>query len=378
MKLKIFSEQKYLLDGMPPDPMLYPWWSNLLRNNHPYPWLGQYDRYIKNAFCYFDMVSLEEASFAVMPANWRTIRGDSWRTPVNQRAVDLGIQFAHKAEQAGKPVVVFFSGDCSDEEIPIKKALVFRQGVYSSKKKQNDFVLPSFCEDLVEHYLEGQLSVRQKGKKPVVGFCGLVRHNSWKTGLKTWVYQGMMLSKHGRIGVPPYKGHTLRAKALEILANSSEVNTNFVTRERLVFLIEGHLDQRLEARFEFVKNMAESDYILCCRGSANCSTRLYETLCCGRIPVFINTDCILPFDFAIDWKKYCVWVDEKELPRIGEKIAEFHNNLSPQEFVNLQHECRRLWQELLSPEGFYTNLYRHFQEGMPERAENDSKSVSII
>jgi hypothetical protein len=372
MNVKIFSDKQYLLNGMEPDPILYPFWLER-SENHQYPWLAQYDRYIESSSSFFEMVPLEDADFAVMPANWRTIRGDSWRTKVNKQAVDLGLQFVHKAEQAGKPVVVFFSGDCSDEEIPIKNALVFRQGVYGSKKKPNDFVFPSFCEDLVEHYLEDQLPVRQKGEKPVVGFCGLVTQNSWKTGLKTLVYQGMMLSKNGRIGVPPYKGHTLRAKALEILANSSEVDTNFVTRDRLVFLIEGQLDQRLEARFEFVKNMAESDYILCCRGSANCSTRLYETLCCGRIPVFINTDCVLPYDFAIDWKKYCVWVDEKELPQIGEKIAEFHNNLSPQEFVDLQHECRRLWKEWLSPEGFFANFYRHFQVGTLEKAEDGSE-----
>jgi hypothetical protein len=370
--LKIFSNKQYLLDDMEPDPIFYPFWSERSESNQ-YPWLGQYDRYIESSSSFFKMVPLEEADLAIMPANWRTIRGDSWRTKVNKQAVDLGLQFAHKAEQAGKSVIVFFSGDCSDEEIPIKNALLFRQGVYGSKKKPNDFVLPSFCEDLVEHYLEDQLPVRQKGKKPVVGFCGLVTQNSWKTGLKTLVYQGIMLSKKGRIGVPPYKGHTLRAKALEILGNSSEVDTNFVTRERLVFLIEGQLDQRLEARFEFVKNMAESDYILCCRGSANCSTRLYETLCCGRIPVFINTDCVLPYDFAIDWKKYCVWVDENELPQIGEKIAEFHNNLSPQEFVDLQHECRRLWKEWLSPEGFFSNFYRHFQVGTLEKAEDGSE-----
>jgi hypothetical protein len=40
---------------------------------------------------------------------------------------------------------------------------------------------------------------------------------------------------------------------------------------------------------------------------------------------------------------------------------------SPPEFVDLQHECRRLWQEWLSPEGFFANFYRHFQIGMAEK-----------
>lgn len=363
MKLKIFSDRQYLLDGMEPDPMLYLFWSQP-SGNYQYPWLGQYDRYMEVGSSFFEMVPLEEADLAIVPANWRTIRGDSWRSKVNKQAEDLSIQFAQKAEQAGKPVVVFFSGDCCDEEIPIKNVIVVRQGTYSYLRKPNDLIMPAFVEDLVEHYLGGKLPIRQKCKKPVVGFRGLVRKNSWKTRLKTVAYEGWMLSKYGRLGVPPYQGHILRAKALEILANSSLVDTNFVREDQLMFLIEGELEKKLKARYKFAENMAESDYILCCRGSANFSHRLIETLCCGRIPVFINTDCILPYDLMIDWKKYVVWVDEKELPQIAEKVAEFHNNLSSQEFVDLQHECRKLWEELLSVEGFFANLYRHFQVQM--------------
>ena len=98
-----------------------------------------------------------------------------------------------------------------------------------------------------------------------------------------------------------------------------------------------------KARQEYVQNMIESDYILCARGAGNFSYRLYETLSCGRIPVFIDTDCVLPYNFAIEWKKYCVWVNEGELSHIAEKVAEFHSRLSPQEFLDLQSACRRLW-----------------------------------
>ena len=367
MKLKIFSDRQYLLDGMEPDPMFYLFWPHQVENIQ-YPWLRTYDNYINIGSSFFEMVSLKDADFAIIPANWRTIRGDSWRAKINKQAVALAIQFAQKVEQAGKPVVVFFSGDCSDEEIPLKKAIVFRNAIYCSLRKPNDFSMPPFVEDLVEHYLGGKLTIRQKCKKPVIGFCGLVKENSWKTRLKTLIYQGIMLGKHGRLKVPPYEGHILRSKALKILENSSLVVTNFIRENSLVFLIEGQLDERLEVRCKFVKNMAKSDYILCCRGSTNCSIRLFETLCCGRIPVFINTDCVLPYDWLIDWKKYCVWIDEKELPMIAEKVAEFHNNLLPQEFVQLQYECRQLWKEWLSAEGFFANLYRHFQLNTQEYA----------
>ncbi len=375
MKLKIFSNREFLLNDSTLADILYPFESNSLEK-HQYSWLRPYDNYIKCGRSFFDMVSLEEADLVILPFNWADIRGWSWRSKIDKRKrelADRAIQFAQKAEQAGKPLVVFFSGDCSDEEIPIKNAKVFRVGPYRSTKKQNDFVAPAFVEDLVEHYLEGLLPIRQKREKPVVGFCGLAKQDSWKMKLKTIVYQGVMLTKQGRTGIPPYKGEILRTKALGILANNPLVDTNFIIRDRSVFLNNDDLNQKQKMRLEFVQNMAESDYILCCRGSGNCSIRLIETLCCGKIPIFIDTDCVLPYDFGIDWKKYCVWVDEKELPLLAEKVAEFHNNLSPLEFVDLQYECRRLWKEWLSPEGFFTNFYQHFQT----RSQNQEHEQTV-
>jgi hypothetical protein len=44
--------------------------------------------------------------------------------------------------------------------------------------------------------------------------------------------------------------------------------------------------------------------------------------------VFIDSDCILPYDFELDWKKYCVWIKEDEIPVIADKIMEFHEKFS--------------------------------------------------
>ncbi|PMB11082.1 exostosin, partial [Fischerella thermalis CCMEE 5282] len=74
----------------------------------------------------------------------------------------------------------------------------------------------------------------------------------------------------------------------------------------------------------------------------------------------VDTDCVLPYDFKIDWKKYCVWVYSKDLPQIAEKVAEFHNNLSPEQFVELQYDCRQIWKDWLSYEGFFNNFWQHF------------------
>jgi hypothetical protein len=112
-------------------------------------------------------------------------------------------------------------------------------------------------------------------------------------------------------------------------------------------------------REEYVRNMVESDYILCSRGAGNFSYRLYETLSCGRIPVFVDTDCVLPYDFVAPWREHLVWVDESELASLGDRVAAFHEALSDREFEDLQRSCRRLWDEYIAPEGFFTRFHEH-------------------
>jgi hypothetical protein len=40
---------------------------------------------------------------------------------------------------------------------------------------------------------------------------------------------------------------------------------------------------------------------------------------------------------------------------------DFHNSLSEDDFTELQYKCRKVWEEWLSPEGFFANFYRHFE-----------------
>lgn len=366
MKLKIFSDRSFVPEGVQYDFMLSPFWGKPSEGpleGPDYPWTTRFVRYAQTGHSFFEMTSLEAADIAVMPINWMTIRGNTWRTvKINQAAQNAAIQFAEVVEKAGKPLVVFFSGDCSDEEIPIKNAIVFRESLYRSRQKPNDFPISSFMEDVVEQYFNNQLPIRQKRDKPVVGFCGFAKKTPFlQAQLKNISYHAVMLGLRGQRGVPPYKGHTLRYQALRNLSNSLVVETNFEEKEGLVFLNSKDVDARRKLRLRYLQNMVESDYILCCRGAGNFSFRFNETLSCGRIPIFINTDSVLPYESEIDWKKYCVWVEESELPLIGEKVAEFHNNLSAEEFVYLQHECRKLWQQWISPEGFFSNFYRHFE-----------------
>ncbi len=355
MKLKIFSDRSYLYPGMPPSPILYPFWRDLYSNQLD-SWISAYDRYLEVGESLFEITSLEAADVVILPMDWRSIRGDSWRNPIHREAEELAIRFAKLVEGAKKPLVVFFGSECSDEALPFD-ATVFRQSVYRSASSSTcDFVFPFFCEDFVHYFLKDELPIRPKREKPVVGFCGLANPLTLKKRLQTPIYQAFMLVSQGRTSVSPYKGEALRYEALNLLSRHPNITANFVIRDRAIFFEAPDPVQKQKARLEYVQNMVDSDYIFCCRGSGNYSHRLYEVLSCGRIPVFVDTDCRLPWDSQIDWQKYCVWVDENDLQSIPEKILEFHSRLSDRDFIELQYACRQLWQKRLSAEGFYDNV----------------------
>lgn len=341
--------------------MLCPFWGANSEDPRD-PSSGRFDRYVKTGNRFFEMTTLEEADVAIFPGAWEHVIGDA-------EALDRAERFVEKAHQAGKPTVIFFWSD-SDENVPYPNTVVMRTSLYRSRRKPIEFAMPAWSEDFVEKYLDGELPLRRKQEKPVIGFCGYpgpmkkLLKMPLKRKLRRVLRWGAEIVGI-RERVAEKRDPLLRAKALRALAKSQLVDTNFIVRERFlggVNLVEEQEGLALmqKVRLEYVQNMVESDYVLCARGAGNFSYRLYETLCCGRIPVFIDTDCVLPYDFALAWKKYCVWVDECELSLIPDKIAKFHGNLSAQDFMDLQHECRNLWEQWMSPEGFFANFYRHF------------------
>lgn len=359
--MKVFSDKRFLPRGEEHVVMLYPFWGKPQEHEGD-PWSGRFDRYVATGGSAFKMASLEDADVAVLPAPWERIETDP-------SSVQLAEEFAEFVSQANKPTAVFYWSD-SDRKVPIENPIVFRTSLFRSRRTANEFAMPAWSEDLLQRYFGGQLQVRHKSAKPVVGFCGFsapLKAPLW--GKLSQEVQRLLIARFmsRRDSIAnPRSGHYLRAKALKALLNHPLVRTNFVIRDRFyagVSLLEG--DQALRrartVRREYVDNLIESDYVLCTRGAGNFSYRLYETLCCGRIPLFIDTDCVLPYDFAINWNSYLALTNERDVGKIGEKITEFHENLSPQDYVDLQHECRDLWERWISPEGFLSNFHLHFR-----------------
>lgn len=149
-------------------------------------------------------------------------------------------------------------------------------------------------------------------------------------------------------------------KGNEEIAANGGIKTDFHV------VVKGYLKQSNQKKREinrqkFVDNIFNSDYILCLRGTGNYSFRFYETLSAGRIPVFVNTDSVLPLDDIIDWKKYCVWVEENEIERIDQILLDFHNSLNNVEFTEMQVKIRNLWFEWIQDKAFLNKFHLHLQ-----------------
>ena len=360
MSLNIYTDQDYLPSSLPHFVMLYPFWGKNHEDSSN-PNSGRYDQYTGMGKQWFKMTSLEEAHLTVLPFDW----GEVSKEP--EMAQSLAERMAQASAAQEKPLVVFCLDD-STEPIAIQNSLVFRTSLLRSTSQPNEFVIPAWSEDFVERYCQGEVKLRSKSSEPVIAYCGYDALCEPKSKLKTRLRMRLgaaptmsrVLSKAGidlvKHPLPWLYGSRIRGQALFILSRTPGIQCNFIIRNSL----HHSSSLSISPRQQFVENMVNSDYVLCTRGGGNFSYRFYETLSCGRIPLFVNTDCSLPFEQHIDWKKYCVWVEEEDLPHLGNIIREFHARLSPQEFQDMQLACRKLWLDWLSPQGFFANFHRYF------------------
>lgn len=249
---------------------------------------------------------------------------------------------ADQAKQLGKPVVFLFSGDDASPA-NLDYGVIYRTSAIQSELHPCERGLPAFCRDVRAE--RPVILNRPYSTKPTVGFCGHVSNSP--TRLLYWLQMRRAKAY----------GLRLRAKAVRKLEQSQCVEARLIIRQDFGGgMLSASPHDRDRARHEFLENLDFSDYALCVRGAGNFSFRLYEALSAGRIPVLVNTECVLPFEHIIEWKSLCVWVEAAELDRLDSKIAEYHSLQSPESFDAKQNECRRIWQQYLSPEGCYRQI----------------------
>ncbi|MBI84863.1 MAG: hypothetical protein CMJ81_16845 [Planctomycetaceae bacterium] len=296
--------------------------------------LARFERLRQNLADYFIPVSADEADLFIYPHPYND-------GPQTRDAGKL-------AKQRGRPCLFFRGSDSLTPELP-DWGIVYRTSIAGSLVTPKERAMPAFSDDFLRER-KGNVLLREKKDVPSIGFCGYVGTPAYRI-----LYR--LQGRHQKA-----RGLKVRNAVLRLLEQAGVSKTDFIRRSQFwggaLSRFKNASQAATTVRQEYLDSLLKNDYIVCVRGAGNFSFRFYETLAIGRIPLFINTDCLLPFADEIDWRKHCVWIEEEELGHIGEKIHAFHRNISDEEFKNMQLRNRKLWEQYLRPLECYQNICR--------------------
>lgn len=296
--------------------------------------------------------TVQECDIAILPvdlAHYREERGAN--------------EFITIALNSKKIVWVYTAGDYG--QTIDKPVFTFRNGGFDSKLSQNTVLLPSFINDPLL-FLEEDFKPLPKPTLPQIGFVGHANNSVQKLLKERMVHLKYQLDLFCKILLTDsqkfYPSSIKRFQLLQRLEKDKTINTDFVLRKKYHTDFKSPKD-KIIAKVSFFKNMQSNPYIFCLRGAGNFSVRFYETLAMGRIPFVIDTDFRLPLSQIINWNEHCVFASE-EHAEIA--LVAFHNSISPQAFIQMQIDNRKLWVSFLEREAYFIKLYSNFKEMLHE------------
>lgn len=261
------------------------------------------------------------------------------------------------ASKYNKKIILFYYYD-PIKKIDVSNAIVFRTSLLKSKKDKNEFAMPAYGDDLRTKKAISDTNLWLiKTALPSVGFRGQSAPVQLPVKLKlkrtiNQFFKTIGISK--QFNLHYNFGYLARRDAIVSCINNNKIETDvsFTTLEESWDPVNG--------KMPFVNNILNNQYNICVSGHGNYSFRLYEILSAGRVPIFINTDCVLPFEEFINWKKHVVWIEEKDADNAAQFLLDFHQSMSPEAFLQLQKDNRKLWENYFSKAGFYQNLDQYF------------------
>jgi len=315
-------------------PLLNPWWGNPF-NEMSILSRQMFDAYSFDTAYYAVTDNLREADMVLAPYR------HNWLLQFDNA---LLAECTDAARSVHLPLLIDGSGDI-EHPITTENTYVLRIGGYRFLPERGRIQVPPLSDDLLERYKEGRLDIRKKEeKKPIVGFAGWAKLSAIQF-LRT-IIKELPIRFRGIFDVryrACIKGVLWRQKAIEILQRSPQIMFNLRARSSFSASQKTAGGDMQKLREEMVDTIVQSDYALDVRGDANDSTRLFEILSLGRIPVIVDTERNFPFSDQIDYSSFALIVDFRDVKKLPEKIAEFHKNISPERFEQMQRNARETY-----------------------------------
>lgn len=313
--------------------------------------------YLKNEAllaCYQLVDSIEECDIAIVP-----ISIDNYYRDKKTYELD---EFVKKAKEKGKKVWLYSGGDFGitykDPEV-----FTFRLGGFNSKMNEKTFILPSFINDPVSEYFENKFEVNEKTIQPIIGFVGNAsgKPSKYFKEFALHIFKTVQIIRNVSKSdfQKFYPSSVKRYQLLKSLEKAENLTTKFIYRKKYRAGINVDKEQN-DTTIEYFKNIRQSQYVFCLRGSGNFSVRFYETLAMGRIPVLIDTDVRLPLSQNIDWKMHCVIIPEKKVSKIERFLLDWHDSLTATEFLEKQKSNRHIWVNKLTRDHYFIAIHNIF------------------
>lgn len=259
------------------------------------------------------------------------------------------------AARCNKRIIAVYIRD-NAKPLPAEHAIVFRTSLTASGRQRNEFAFPANGRPLLTNgqafpeFLPWQ-------KKPAVSFRGqaapeqLPRNEAWRN------YFNLLAQQWGwkkRFPIQYNFGYLHRRNALHYLQQSSNIVLDYQLTQTSDIFSEN-------SRMAYARNLLQHPYALCVSGHGNYSFRLYETMAAARIPLFVNTDCVLPLEEKIDYRNLFVWVEADQLHQIVPTLMAYHFTYQDNAFMQQQQQIQNTWLEYLAGNNYYRCMPLYLQ-----------------
>lgn len=104
----------------------------------------------------------------------------------------------------------------------------------------------------------------------------------------------------------------------------------------------------------FISLVNRSVFSLCPRGFGETSYRLYESMKCGSIPVYIYDEPWLPYKDELDWEKLCVMIHIDDI----DNTYEILKSKTDEEIQSYREEIQKHQEDYFSLEGVCNQIVR--------------------
>ena len=263
-------------------------------------------------------------------------------------------------ELLNKPIITWVSGDYT-HKVMDGNFILLQHNLHKSKRKNNEYAYPVIIRDPFDYLNFCGVNIASGFKKTRISFCGTANWtllDKCESFLKEFFFRikNRAFRPYLDLGFP-VSGMNLREKLLKSFKQNKNLDTHIIIRKRR----DSSLISNEKYKFEYWNNILLAPFTICVRGNGNFSVRFYETLALGRIPILIDTDCVLPLDNEINWHKHCIIIKNNTKPnRIVDSVILSINAMDDNDIINMQIANRKLWIDKLSFSGFYYSFTKKF------------------